>query len=118
VNISRPGLSSLLHTVELLSEGEMVVIFPEGGIFRDEQVHQLKPGVARIALEVETTQPGSGIKILPISIKYTQPYPSWGCDVTVNIGSPLEVGEYCNGEIKENTERLTADLEATLKRLL
>lgn len=62
VNTERPGAKSVLHTVKLLSEGEMVVIFPEGGIFRSTEVQRLKPGVARMAIDVETHQPGSGIK--------------------------------------------------------
>ena len=88
VDIKRPGASSLEYSVEVLKQGEMLVIFPEGGIFRDHDVHPLKRGVARIALEVECQQPGCGMKILPVRIEYSQPFPSWGTDITVNIGSP------------------------------
>lgn len=117
VNTERPGAGSLLHTVELLSKGEMVVIFPEGGIFRESEVQRLKPGVARIALEVETNQPGSGIKILPINIQYTHLYPRWGTDVTINIGKPIDVAKYGQGNVKENTRQLTAGLKTVLKEL-
>jgi 1-acyl-sn-glycerol-3-phosphate acyltransferase len=117
VNLERPGPGSLRHSVELLLQGEMVVVFPEGGIFRDNAVHPLKRGVARIALEVETEKPGSGIKILPISIKYSQPFPSWGCDVGVKIGVPLDVAPYHSDKIKQSTKELTAALETTLKEL-
>ncbi|MGK7874257.1 MAG: lysophospholipid acyltransferase family protein [Xenococcaceae cyanobacterium] len=117
VDTDRPGIGSLRHSVELLCEGEMIVIFPEGGIFRDTRVHPLKRGVARIALEVESNQPGSGVKILPISLKYSQPYPSWGCDVKIKIGSPLNVADYSSASVKKSSEQLTADLEAALKDL-
>lgn len=117
VNTRRPGVSSLIHSVELLSEGEMVVIFPEGGIFRDELVHPLKGGVARIALEVEKLQPHSGIKILPISIHYSEPYPKWGSDVRVKIGSPIDIAQYSRGDLKDNADLLTDALYDRLKAI-
>lgn len=117
VDTERPGIGSVRHSVELLLQGEMLVIFPEGGIFRDRKVHPLKRGVARIALEAELNQAGIGVKILPISIAYSQPYPSWKTDVTVKIGVPIEVANYDSNDIKESTEQLTAELKAALKVL-
>ncbi|GFE71363.1 1-acyl-sn-glycerol-3-phosphate acyltransferase [Chroococcus sp. FPU101] len=117
VNTTRPGVGSLIHSVELLSQGEMVAIFPEGGIFRDDRVHPLKLGVARIALEVEKLYPKSGIKILPMSIHYTEPYPKWGSDIQIKIDTPLNVADYSSGEMKDNAEQLTDDLYLRLKRM-
>ena len=95
----------------------MLVIFPEGGIYRDKQIHPLKSGIARIAVEVESNHPGSGINILPLSLKYSQEYPSWGCDIQINIGSPLKVADYLNHSTKKSAHRLSAELEARLKDL-
>ncbi|MEA5532960.1 1-acyl-sn-glycerol-3-phosphate acyltransferase [Crocosphaera sp. XPORK-15E] len=117
IDVNHPAMSSLRHSVEVLKLGEMLVIFPEGGIFRDTQIHPLKRGVARIALEVESQQPGCGVKILPVSIQYNQPYPSWGSDVTVNIGPPLDVAAYDTQGMKSNSEKLIHDLETSLKGL-
>ncbi|YAI81202.1 MAG: lysophospholipid acyltransferase family protein [cyanobacterium endosymbiont of Rhopalodia sterrenbergii] len=117
IDVKRPGLSSLEHSVALLKAGEMLVIFPEGGIFRDNKVHPLKRGVARIALEVESEKPGSQIKILPVGIRYIKPYPSWGTDVTVTIGKPIEVSQYNSKRMKSSSEKLTDDLETILKEL-
>ncbi|ACB51217.1 hypothetical protein cce_1867 [Crocosphaera subtropica ATCC 51142] len=116
VDVKRPGPSSLEHSIEVLKQGEMLVIFPEGGIFRDTEVHPLKRGVARIALEVESQQPGCGMKILPVAIGYSQPFPSWGTDVTVNIGSALDVAAYDTTTMKRSSEKLTHDLESDLKQ--
>ncbi len=117
VDIEHPHASSLLHSVELLKQKEMLVIFPEGGIFRDNTVHPLKRGVARIALEVEEQHPKSGIKILPISVKYDDPEPHWGTNVKITIGEPLEVAKYQTEGMKKNSEQLTRDLENCLKIL-
>jgi 1-acyl-sn-glycerol-3-phosphate acyltransferase len=117
VNVERPGLSSLAHSVKLLSQGEMVTIFPEGGIVREDKVRSLKRGVARIALDVESTNPGSGIKILPISLKYDRPFPGWGSSVKIEIGESIDVASYVSPSLKKSSERLTKVLEGALKEL-
>ncbi len=117
VDTRHPRASSLEHSVELLKKGETLVMFPEGGIFRDDIVHPLKRGVARIALEVKAQQPTSDLKILPISIRYSQPYPSWKTDVTVIIGEALSLETYSTEHIKTSSEKLTQDLQHILVNL-
>ncbi len=119
VDTERPGLESLYYSASLLSQGEMVVIFPEGNIYRTaNMVNPLKRGVAKIALEVEANNPEVEVKILPVAIVYDEPIPSRGCSVKVKIGSPLTVNNYLNGSIRENSMRLTADLKVSLEKEL
>lgn len=118
VNTERPQLNSVRHSIEILqSNQEMLVIFPEGGIFNDYQIHPLKRGVAAIALQAETNEWGRGVKILPMSIRYSQPYPTWGSDIRVNIGSPLAVGEYAGKSLRQSSQKLTIALQESLKKL-
>ena len=117
VDTDHPAIGSIRHGVELLQQGETLVLFPEGNIFRDAQIHPLKPGLARIALQAESSQPDLGIKIVPISIKYSQGIPLKGSDVNIHIGSPFKVGDYRTEPVKKAAQRLTADLEAALKNL-
>ncbi|GAA6616372.1 lysophospholipid acyltransferase family protein [Scytonema sp. NUACC26] len=127
VDPQRPSISTLRHGVNLLQNGEAVVIFPEGGIFRDDEVHPLKPGISRLALSAESgDKPGTacakgernlGVKIVPIAIHYSQPCPSWGTDVTIHIGSPLEVAHYTSDSVKKEAKRLTTDLTKALQKL-
>ncbi|NES83991.1 MAG: 1-acyl-sn-glycerol-3-phosphate acyltransferase [Moorea sp. SIO2B7] len=117
VDTCNPRISSLRHSVDLLREGQMLVIFPEGSISRDKKVHPLKRGLGRIALQVEAEQPGSGLKIVPMSIDYSQPYPNWGCDVKVDIGLPLNVADYNGTSMKKSSQKLTTALETALKQL-
>src|SRR5919202_5151126 len=58
VNTRHPGVGSFRHSLELLRNGEALVIFPEGDIFRDGRVQPLKPGMARIGLQAEASKPG------------------------------------------------------------
>jgi 1-acyl-sn-glycerol-3-phosphate acyltransferase len=117
VNSKRPSITTLRHTVELLQRGEMLVIYPEGGIFRDRDVHPLKPGIARLALSAESSHPGLGVKIVPICFNYSDPYPNWGADVSISIASPIKVSDYGSGCAKQDAKRLTDDLHHALQQL-
>ena len=118
VNTDRPQLNSVRHSIELLkSNQEMLVIFPEGGIFNDRQIHPLKRGVASIALQAETDKSERRVKILPVGIRYSQPYPTWGTDVRVDIGASLTVKEYQSKSLRQSSQRLTADLQKSLEEL-
>lgn len=115
VNTDKPGLDSLRHSFDLLCQGEMVVIFPEGNIFRTNEIQPLKRGIAKIALEVETVKPEMDIKILPMTIKYSEPVPSRGSSVTVNIGECLKVSDYQEKSSRQNSIALTASLANSLE---
>ena len=118
VNTERPQLSSVHHSVELLKQDkEMLVVFPEGGIFHDTQIHPLKRGVALIALQAQTDKLERGVKILPVGIRYSKPYPSWGTKVKVDIGSPLTVAEYASDSLRQSSQKLTAALQESLQKL-
>ncbi|MBW4621012.1 MAG: 1-acyl-sn-glycerol-3-phosphate acyltransferase [Cyanosarcina radialis HA8281-LM2] len=122
IDTEQPGISSFRHGVELLLDGEAIAIFPEGNIFRDGRVHPLKRGVARIALQAEqearsSGSSGLGVKIVPMSISYSQPIPKWRCQVKIQIGSPLLAADYSQMSAKRGARQLTADLETALKEL-
>jgi 1-acyl-sn-glycerol-3-phosphate acyltransferase len=118
VNTERPQVNSVRYSIEILqSNREMLVIFPEGGIFNDYQIHPLKRGVAAIALQAEINEGGRGVKILPMSIRYSQPCPTWGSDIRVDIGSPLTVGEYAGKSLRQSSQKLTLALQGSLKKL-
>lgn len=117
IDTKRPGIGSLRHGVELILERQMLVIFPEGGIFRDGKVHSLKPGLARIAIQAESMQPNLGVKIVPIVVRYNPIIPTWGCHVKIEIASAIEVADYCLDRPKESAAKLTTDLEAVLNAI-
>jgi 1-acyl-sn-glycerol-3-phosphate acyltransferase len=117
VDPKRPSITTLRHGVDLLQQEQTLVIFPEGGIYRDGKVHSLKQGIARLALTAESTHPGLGVKIIPININYSQSRPHWGSDVSIQIGSPLKVSDYTNGCVKQEAKRLTSDLSKMLQQL-
>lgn len=120
INTRQPGIASLRYGMEVLQDGEMMVIFPEGGIFRDRELHPLKPGLARLAVQTELAQPGIGVKVVPMSIHYSDLRAAQGCDVEISIGRPLNVADYCQADAsgaKKIARRLTRDLHAAMGEL-
>ncbi|PSR17682.1 1-acyl-sn-glycerol-3-phosphate acyltransferase [filamentous cyanobacterium CCP3] len=123
VNVRRPTIASLRYGIELLLEGEMLVIYPEGGIRREDQVHGLKPGLARLAAQAEAAKAGLGLQVLPVDIFYGEVFPSWRCPVQIHIGEPLLVEDYLQGQdapevLKAGAQQLTKDLQARLEAMV
>lgn len=116
VNSQHPSIRTLRHGVQLLLQKKTLVIFPEGNIYRDGELHPLKPGISRLALNAELSQPGLGVQVIPMSINYSQPYPNWGTDVIIHIAPGIKVSDYINGCVKQNAQRLTADLTRVLQQ--
>ncbi|MEM1368898.1 MAG: lysophospholipid acyltransferase family protein [Cyanobacteria bacterium P01_H01_bin.15] len=117
VDTERPQASSVSHSVELLLENRMLVIFPEGGIYRDGTIHPLKRGVARIAVDVESRRSNSGMRILPIQIEYSNAFPTWGTNVRLNIGPAIDVASYCGDSPRKSSQVLTQVLHDALGAL-
>jgi 1-acyl-sn-glycerol-3-phosphate acyltransferase len=118
VDSRKVAIATLRHGIELLHQQETLVIFPEGDIFRTEHINPLKPGLARLALQAEQSQPYLNSQIIPISLHYDQAIPSWGTSVQIRIGKPIAVSQYDQGEtLKAQAKHLTADLHAALATL-
>jgi 1-acyl-sn-glycerol-3-phosphate acyltransferase len=71
---------------QLLDQGEMLLVYAEGGRSRSQQLGQPKPGIGRIALE-------SGVPIIPVAIKGSEYARQWKRlrfpKTTVQFGEPL-----------------------------
>lgn len=118
IDTARPAISSLRHGVDLLEQGEALVIFPEGNIYREPQVQTLKPGLARLAIQAETSTPTLGVKIIPMSIQYDEPNVPWRCNVQIKIGPAIPVAEYTTGRPKQDGKVLTSVLQAAMEDLV
>jgi 1-acyl-sn-glycerol-3-phosphate acyltransferase len=71
---------------QLLDQGEMLLVYAEGGRMRSQQLGEPKPGIGRIALE-------SGVPIVPVAIKGSERARQWKRlrfpKVTVQFGEPV-----------------------------
>lgn len=114
INTDRPAISSLRHGVELLEQGEALVIFPEGNIFREKSVQPLKPGLARLAIQAQQSHPHLGVKIVPINIQYDNPMVGWRSRAEVQISEPLSVADFYTGHPKQDARFLTTALQVAM----
>lgn len=114
VDIARPKLLSLRHSIELLHQGHKLVIFPEGGIVRDQPLRSLKPGLARLVQQAESTAPVPlSIPIVPVGLRY-DPDAQRGAKVWITIGKPLSTAQVAASDRKQAAEQLTTLLQAAL----
>lgn len=114
IDLAKPQLASLRHTIELLQQGHKLVLFPEGGIVRDRPLRDLKPGLARLVLQAEggSKEPLT-IPIVPIALRYV-PDAMAGARILIHIGSPLYSQDYRGRTDKETAQFLTQALQAAL----
>jgi 1-acyl-sn-glycerol-3-phosphate acyltransferase len=115
IDTNKPSIASIRHSVELLHDGEMLTIFPEGNIFRDGGLAPLKKGLARIAMQAEATKPGLDLKIIPIRFNYEQPIPKFRGKVSIEICKPLELTTYQEFSTKTGAKKLHQDLVRSLE---
>jgi 1-acyl-sn-glycerol-3-phosphate acyltransferase len=118
VNPGESDIGSLHHSMKLLAQQRMLVIFPEGDIHRAaENVATIHSGPAYIGLRAMAENPGLKPQIIPMSIRYSPPVPSWRSRADIKIGPPLAVADYGPQPTKGHIQRLRDDLQAALQDL-
>ena len=118
IDLNHPTISSFRCAIELLHTGKKLVMFPEGGIVRDQPLRSLKPGLARLVLQAEVKMPeGVVIPIVPIAIRY-EPGAYLCAKIFINIGSPLYSQQYRQENDKLTALALTQALQEALLRSL
>jgi 1-acyl-sn-glycerol-3-phosphate acyltransferase len=118
IDTNKPGIASIRNSVDLLHNGEMLTIFPEGNIFRDGTLHPLKKGLSRIAMQAEALKPGLDLKIIPVNLDYEHPTVKFRDRVSIQIGAPLQVKDYQQFSTKTGAEKLHQDLTGALTDLM
>jgi 1-acyl-sn-glycerol-3-phosphate acyltransferase len=77
---------SIRTALTILGQGEMLLVYAEGGRSRSGKLKEVKPGIGRIALE-------SGAAVVPVAIQGSEKVRRWKRfrfpKVTVHFGEPL-----------------------------
>lgn len=114
---ANPRLDLVGFAEDQLKKGQPIVIFPEGNVFYDRQLHPFKQGTAKIALAAANK--GLRVPIIPAYISYHNG-PDWETStVRVLIGDPLEIDEFANSrtESRDAVKGLTARLQQEITLL-
>lgn len=116
VDRTKPDKSSLKTTLDILTQGKRLVIFPEGDIHREQKLAPLKPGLARIVLQAESIT-RSSIPILPVALNYS-PDAIARAEISVAIDRPLFSNQHPGENTKLIAQSITQELETRLASLL
>jgi 1-acyl-sn-glycerol-3-phosphate acyltransferase len=105
--------ASIRHGVSLLQEQKMMVVFPEGDIYRTGKLNPLKTGIAHMAVQAAQSN-GLDVKIVPMGLAYNQTFPTWGSSLAVHIGEALSTTHYTHLSSKQAVQAITNDLTRSL----
>lgn len=103
IDRNNADIDAMHSCVEVLKNGDLLAMFPQGNIAKEDQLQSLKSGVTLIALQ-------AGVPIVPM---YICPAKRWYNRRTVVIGEPLNPKDYITRKFPS-----TADIEAITQKLL
>ena len=89
IDKDRPSLVSLRYSIDLLIDGQQLVVFPEGRICRNSRPKRLEQGIARIAQLAFSK--GIEINILPIGLAYSDQIPKPFGVAAICFEKPLKI---------------------------
>jgi 1-acyl-sn-glycerol-3-phosphate acyltransferase len=111
VNQGQPSLTSLRYALELLEQGQQLVVFPEGRIKRDQQSPiRLQQGLARLAMLAAGQ--GVTVPIVPVGLAYQHRPARWRDRAAVCFGPALAI----NGRGRDDALRFSDDLAKAMER--
>ncbi len=105
INQLSPSLKALRYAIDLIENGEQLVVFPEGKINKYGKKLVLKEGLYRLArLASKKTQ---SIIIIPIGIAYSKVSPTFRSEFCLIFGNPIKVNDYLKINIKDFNQSLS-----------
>jgi 1-acyl-sn-glycerol-3-phosphate acyltransferase len=108
-------------TIDVINEGNAMVILPEGNHSGLRRLRPLKKGFARMAFETEEANGFNlDIQIVPVGIDYDN-YQKYRGSLIVNFGKPVAVADYIE-QYKENSaiaiNQIKNELSSQMKPLI
>lgn len=102
IDRNQADIEAIRKSVDVLKDGNLLLIFPQGGISEENQIQTLKSGAVLIALR-------AGVPIVPMHIR---PREHWYSRRTVVIGQTLDPKAYIQKKFPS-----TADIDRVSQKL-
>ena len=99
---------------EVLRDGGMIALFPEGISHNEPELQPLKTGAARIALEAEDRFGPLGVSIVPAGLTFDAKG-RFRSSALVHFGAPLEAARRDGEDPREAVLRITKEVDAALR---
>ncbi|ADI02248.1 MAG TPA: 1-acyl-sn-glycerol-3-phosphate acyltransferase [Syntrophothermus lipocalidus] len=109
-----PDRKAIRRALELLGEGQVVGMFPEGTRSKTGELRKPQPGVAMIALKARA-------QIVPVACIGTRGLVpcGWRRPFIIRIGKPVEYGEYYGSRLSTQViEDVSQDIMKRIQELL
>lgn len=109
------------RSIELLSQGQTIIMYPEGDCVTEKRLRKLRKGAARIALRAESENNCRlHLQVIPIGLNYSNPH-NFRSRLFINVGEPMPVEDYARQYVEDNAKamnRFTQDLEQNMRQLI
>lgn len=106
------NVDSFSRVYEVFSQGEVLLVFPEGQSHSDAHIHELKTGAARMALGAWAAN-GDVPVILPVGLNFTRKG-KFRSRVFVKINPPVDTSPWLEEQTENNVKGLTSDIQQAL----
>ena len=108
INQLSPSFITLKYAIDLIQQGEHLVVFPEGRINKYGKKLVLKEGLYRLArLALKKTE---SITIIPVGIAYSEVSPKFRSEFCLSFGQPIAMTNCLNISIEEFNKFLNKEM--------
>jgi len=106
----KPALISLRYALDLIVEGEQLVVFPEGRINKKRKPIKLQQGLVRLS-QIAFTK-GVDVKVLPIGLGYSEIIPKPFGLAAICFAEPISISEIGKVAAEEFNRKLLKSMHA------
>ncbi len=94
----RPSLTTLRFAIDLMIDGQQLVVFPEGRINRNEKPLRLKQGLARLTYMAE--RKGVKVQVIPVGLGYSEIIPKPFGKAAICFAESLTIDQFSEDGLK------------------
>ena len=99
---------------QAFANGDLVGVFPEGGVMDLPHLGTMRAGVAKMALECLDNGAKNEINIIPFGVQYESPH-QLRSDVIIEVGTPMSLHDWVAGNPEPSAHHLATRMSHELQ---